>query len=259
MSSRTDRPAVTHDDTLETDPKDTPATLDRRAALRRLGGLALGAALMGAAHGQGMAHGHGAANPAMPGGHAPGSPMAGGATDAPPSGPRPMGRPHAHAAPWHGATCAFCGMTVATPDGFAQGPGFRERTYAQWSFGAEARHFESIGCALGWAYAHGVTDGDGAALYVADYAAPAAMEAGDLLDARAAAFLWAEGLPTSMRARWGAFPDQGAAAAFAASFDRRLGSLGRRRYADLSFLEDHAPLPLMNLIPLLARAAGLVG
>jgi hypothetical protein len=242
-------------------PEPAPESLDRRTALRRLGGLALGAALFGSAHGQGMMHQHGADH-AMPGAM-PGAPMAGGsgpaAADAPPAGPRPMGRPHAHAAPWDHATCAFCGMTIATPEGFPQGAGFRERTYAQWSFGAEARHFESIGCALGWAYAHGVLDGEGAALYVADYAAPAAMDAAALLEARTAAFLWAEALPTSMMARWGAFADQGAAAAFVAAHERAVGPLGRRRYADLTFLQDQAPLPLMNLIPLLARAVGLVG
>jgi hypothetical protein len=239
-------------------PEPAPETLDRRTALRRLGGLALGAALLGSAHGQGMMHGHGADH-ATPGG----SPMAGGAgpgaADAPPSGPRPAGRPHAHPAPWDHAACAFCGMTIATPEGFPQGAGFRERTYAQWSFGAEVRHFESIGCALSWAYAHGVADGEGAALYVAGYDAPMAMDAADLLDARSATFLWAERLPTSMMARWGAFADQGGAAAFAAAHERATGPLGRRRYADLTFLQDQAPLPLMNLIPLLARAVGLVG
>lgn len=254
----------------DTERPDVPVlleTLDRRAALRRLGGLALGAALLGSAgaqgamhgqggmHGQGAQHGHGAAGHAMPG-----APMGGGAgpaADAPPAGPRAAGRPHAHAVPWGEAVCAFCGMTVATPPGAPQGDGFRERTYAQWSFGAEARHFESIGCALGWAYAHGVLDGDGAALYVAAYDAPTPTAA--LLDARTATFLWAEGLPTSMVARWGAFADPAAAAGFVAGFERAEGPLGRRRTADLAFLEDVAPLPLMNLVPLLARAVGLVG
>lgn len=252
MSQGSDRPDVHPESNLETQ------TLDRRTALRRLGGLALGAALIGSAHGQGMMHGHGASGATMPGG-----PMAGGAgpgaADAPPSGPRPTGRPHAHAAPWDHATCAFCGMTIATPEGFPQGAGFRERTYAQWSFGAEARHFESIGCALSWAYAHGVADGAGAALYVAGYDAPMAMEAAGLLDARTATFVWAERLPTSMMARWGAFADQRAAAAFVATHERAVGPLGRRRFADVTFLQDQAPLPLMNLIPLLARAVGLVG
>lgn len=254
MSQGTDRPDVPS----ESNPESAAEPLDRRTALRRLGGLALGAALLGSAHGQGTMHGRSASGTAMPGG-----PTAGGAgpgaADAPPSGPRRMGRPHAHAAPWDYATCAFCGMTIATPEGFPQGAGFRERTYAQWSFGAEARHFESIGCALSWAYAHGVADGDGAALYVAGYDAPTAMDAVGLLDARTATFLWAERLPTSMRARWGAFADQRAAAAFAAAHERAVGPLGRRRFADLAFLEDQAPLPLMNLIPLLARAVGLVG
>ncbi|MFN2322960.1 MAG: nitrous oxide reductase accessory protein NosL [Trueperaceae bacterium] len=256
MSFDPDRPnpATTH---LSTSPE---RLIDRRQVLQ-LGGVALAAALAGTVHAQEMMHQHGADH-AMPGAM-PGSPMAGGAgagaADGPPPGPRPMGRPHAHAAPWGDATCAFCSMTIATPEGFPRGAGFRERTYAQWSFGAEARHFESIGCALSWAYAHGVSDGDGAALYVAGYDAPVAMNAAALLDARAATFLWAERLPTSMMARWGAFPDQGAAAAFAAVHERAVGPLGRRRFADLTFLQDQAPLPLMNLIPLLARAVGLVG
>ena len=256
MSIGTDRPVVAG----EPAPASTPETLDRRTALRRLGGFALGAALFGSAHGQGMMHDHGASG--MPGAHVPGSPMSGGAdpaADAPPAGHRAAGRPHAHAAPWGHATCAFCGMTIATPAGFPQGAGFRERTYAQWSFGTEARHFESIGCALSWAYVHGVADGDGAALYLAAYDAPAAMDAGALLDARTATFLWAERLPTSMMARWGAFADQRAAAAFVAAHEGAVGPLGRRRYAELTLLQDHAPLPLMNLVPLLARAAGLVG
>ncbi|MDF1524374.1 MAG: nitrous oxide reductase accessory protein NosL [Trueperaceae bacterium] len=228
------------------------ATLDRRQVLR-LGGAALAAALTGAVHAQGMMHQHGADG--TPASGTMGAPAGGAAVAGPPAGARGTGHPHAHAIPWGEGGCAFCDMTLATPEGFPQGAGFRERTYAQWAFAGEARHFESIGCALGWAYAHGVLDGEGAALYVAGYDAAPAQGPADLLAGREATFVWAERLPTSMRARWGAFADQRAAAAFMAG----RAELGRRRYADLALLEDLAPLPLMNLIPLLARQAGLLG
>jgi hypothetical protein len=250
---------------FEPEPTNVPAaattpdvgTLDRRQVLR-LGGAALAAALAGAVHAQGMMHQHGAEG--APAGGAPGGgmmgPHGGGAAVAgPPPGARGTGHPHAHAIPWSEGRCAFCDMTLATPEGFPQGAGFRERTYAQWAFAGEARHFESIGCALGWAYAHGVLDGEGAALYVAGYDAAPAQDPADLIAGSEATFVWAERLPTSMRAQWGAFVDQRAAAAFMAGRDE----LGRRRYADLALLEDLAPLPLMNLIPLLARQAGLLG
>jgi hypothetical protein len=174
-----------------------------------------------------------------------------------PPASRLAARPAAHSIPWADGTCAFCGMTLATPEGFAQGPGFRERTYAQWAFDDEARHFESLACAFNWAYAHGVVDGEGGALHVAPYDLAARPSTADLLAGRRVTFLWAEGLPASMRARLGAFADRAAAAAFVARFAE--GALGRRRFVDLNLLTDFAPLPEANLETLLAYQVGLIG
>lgn len=228
------------------DASTTSVDLDRRAALRRLARIAGGAVLVASAgpvlaqmqHGQPGAHGHGAA--------------AAGPTPPPPGAT--SGRPAAHAIPWGDGRCAFCDMTLVTPMGGAAAPGFRERTYAQWAFDGEARHFESIGCALGWAYAHGVVDGEGAALYVAAYDQVARPEGpAELVAGSEAAYLWAERLPASMMARVGAFASEPAAAAFAAA---RAADLGRHRTVDLALLADFAPLPIANLVPLLQRQLG---
>ncbi|MFU8889256.1 MAG: nitrous oxide reductase accessory protein NosL [Trueperaceae bacterium] len=222
---------------------------DRRRAIRRLGALAAGALVVasGATTVQAqMQHGH-----QHGGGPATGMAPASGAT--PPPAGTATGRPDAHAIPWAEGRCAFCDMTLATPPAAPQGAGFRERTYAQWAFGGEARHFESIGCALGWAYAHGVVDGEGAALYVAAYDQTEPPTHSELLAAAGATFLWAERLPASMMAKVGAFARQADAAAFVAP---RSAQLGRRRYLDLTLLADLAPLPIANLVPLLQRQLG---
>jgi hypothetical protein len=223
----------------------TPFDLTRRSALKRLGVTLLGAALAPPA----LAQLH------TPLEHRPGEhPHHHGAAAGPTAAPVGVaaGHPQPHPVPWHHATCAFCDMTLATPAGAPQGAGFRERTYAQWAFAEEARHFESIGCALGWAYAHGVHDGAGAALYVAAY--DAADPTGSMLLAgHGVSFLWAERLPTSMAARVGAFASEADAAAFVASHQAHLG---RVRFADLSLLADLAPLPIANLVPLLQRQLG---
>jgi len=243
------------------DPKPAPdATFDpeRRRAIQRLGALAAGAlvAAGGAtavAQGQmqhGHQHGSGPGANAGPG-HAMGMAPGGGAT--PPPAGAAMGRPDAHPIPWAEGRCAFCDMTLATPPAAPQGAGFRERTYAQWAFDGEARHFESIGCALGWAYAHGVVDGEGAALHVAAYDQAEPPSHAELLAAAGATFLWAERLPASMMAKVGAFARQADAAAFVAP---RGAQLGRRRYLDLTLLADLAPLPIANLVPLLQRQLG---
>jgi len=222
----------------------------RRAAIKRLGlGLLSMAATapvlaqMQHADPQQHQHRHGAGGM----GHGSSAP---GAT--PPPAGAGDGHPHAHAVPWHHATCAFCDMTLATPAGAPQGPLFRERTYAQWAFAGEARHFESIGCALGWAYAHGVRDGAGAALYLTPYDAVDPLTA-TLIAGRTATFLWAERLPASMMAKVGAFASEGDAATFAAP---RAAQLGRVRTLDLALLADLAPLPIANLVPLLQRQLG---
>lgn len=222
----------------------------RRRALRGLGLAAVGAVLAAAGGtasaqmDQAHQHGHGA-------GGAMGMAPASGATPPPPG--TAGGRPAPHAIPWMDGRCAFCDMTLATPEGAPQGAGFRERTYAQWAFAGEARHFESIGCALGWAYAHGVLDGEGAALYLASYDQAARPAAAALIAGHDATFLWAERLPASMRARVGAFARHADAAAFVA---RRGDELGRRRFVDLSLLVDLSPLPIANLVPLLQRQLG---
>jgi len=240
---------------LGSDPERAALGFDpqRRLALRGLGLAAVGAVLaaVGGAGGtasaqmdHGHQHGHGA-------GGAMGMAPASGATPPPPGAA--SGRPAPHAIPWMDGRCAFCDMTLATPEGAPQGAGFRERTYAQWAFADEARHFESIGCALGWAWAHGVLDGEGAALYLAAYDQDARPTAAVLLAGHDATFLWAEQLPASMRARVGAFARHADAAAFVA---RRGDQLGRRRFVDLSLLVDLSPLPIANLVPLLQRQLG---
>jgi hypothetical protein len=222
----------------------------RRAAIKRLGLGLLGVAAatpvlaqMQHANPQQHQRQHGAGGM----GHGSSAP---GAT--PPPAAAGDGHPHAHAVPWHHATCALCDMTLTTPAGAPQGAAFRERTYAQWAFAEGARHFESIGCALGWAYAHGVRDGAGAALYLTPYDAVDPLTA-PLIAGRTATFLWAERLPTSMMAKVGAFASEGDVATFVAP---RAERLGRVRTLDLALLADLAPLPIANLVPLLQRQLG---
>ena len=236
----------------------------RRRFLRALGALALGALAAptlavaeghahqhghehGHAHGQEHGHAHGHAHQ-----HGHGA-MPGDAADR--AAPLP-----AQPIPWESATCAFCDMTIATPDGAPQGPLFRERTYAQWVLPADAEgevralHFESIACALNYAYVYGLRDGASGTLYVTDAAGSLPAGAAQLLLARHAVFHWGEHLRVAMMARLIAFGDADARAAHAAAHPDE----GRQvRYA-LDTLEDLAPLPEMNLIPLLARHAGLL-
>lgn len=230
----------------------------RRALLRHFAAAGVGALLTTAF---GAAAAQGQHMPGMPGGgmghggmsHGAGMGDAHADTGAtPPPAGAAMGPADRHAIPWSD-TCAFCGMTLTNPTDAPQGPLFRERTYAQWAFANEARHFESIGCALGWAYAHGVRDGMGASLYVAAYDQIAAPTAPLLAAARDATFLWAERLPASMMARVAAFRHYTDAVAFAAG---RGDALGRRRFIDLTLLEDMAPPPIANLFPLLQRQMG---
>ncbi len=156
--------------------------------------------------------------------------------------------------PWGEATCAFCGMTIATPEGGNLPAGFRERTYGQIRLeGGETLHFESLACMANHAYAINVRDGHGATLYVADEGAANTPDHG-LLAARDATFLWAEGLQVSMMAKLAAYPNEAAAMAAMG----RLEAPGRHYLMDASMLYDLAPVPEMNLIPLLARASGLV-
>jgi len=162
--------------------------------------------------------------------------------------------------PWQEGRCAFCNMTIATPEGGALPPGFRERTYAQMRLaddaggeGTQALHFESVACLHNYAYATGLRDGHGATFYVADAGAPQAPQHGLMLS-REATYLWAEGLRVSMAARMAAYPNDDAAVAALA----RLDAPGRHRLLDAVTIADLAPLPEMNLIALLARASGLL-
>ncbi len=227
---------------------------DRRTFIKRLAlasvaapfSLRLAAAQMpgqGAQHGPGMGHGPGMQH----------GPMAAGAA----GGVGPDVLPPA-AIPWDTGTCAFCGMTIATPPDASVGPGFRERTYGQVRLaqaeaaGEGAYHYESLGCLFNHAYVLGLTDGHGATFYVANLADPPAT-ADELLLGRAAVFLWAENLSVSMRARLGAFPDAEAAAGHLHGHPE----LGRAHLHREDELMDLAPLPIGNLVPLLVRHLGL--
>ncbi len=166
----------------------------------------------------------------------------------------------AQAIPWQVGGCAFCDMTIATPAGAPQGEGFRERTYAQWVVAhpdgapAEAHHFESIACALNYAYVHGLRDGADATLYVTDAAGSLPASAEHLLPARRALFHWGEHLRVAMMARLIAFADAEARQAHADASPEE----GRQASYRLATLEDLAPLPTMNLVALLARHTGLL-
>lgn len=224
----------------------------RRTFLRRLGhgvgALTLAALTTSAAAQHGQAHGH-------DDGHAHG--------DGHQHGPMPPASDAitlpAQPIPWVDGVCAFCGMTIATPAAAPQGELFRERTYAQWVVpgvdGApQALHFESIACALNHAYVHDRRHGRDGTLYVSDAAGslPAAPEG--LVDARRAVFHWGERLQVAMMARLIAFADDAGRDAHRDANPNE----GRSERYTLQTLEDLAPLPEMNLIPLLARHAGLL-
>jgi len=215
-----------------------------RSAARGLGALTLGTLASGLVRAQ---HGPGA----MPHGHS----HAMAAADPQRRAPLP-----AHDIPWADGTCAFCGMTLATPAGAPQGPTFRERTYAQWVVAAadadapSMHHFESIACALNHAYVHAVRDGVQGTLYVTDAGGALPASAPSLLLARHAVFHWGERLQVAMMARLVAFADD-------ASRDAHLRTHpdeGRTARYALTTLEDLAPLPEMNLVALLARHSGLL-
>ncbi len=162
--------------------------------------------------------------------------------------------------PWDAGTCDFCGMTLRTPEGGALPAGFRERTYGQIRLADDARvggrdalHFESLACLHNRAWVEGLRDGHGATFHVADHAAPP-QGAAELLLGRDASYLWAEGLRVSMNARFAAFASPAARDAALAALERP----GRHRVLDAALLADLAPLPEMNLVPLLAQYSGLL-
>ena len=240
-----------HSEAHDSEPR-VPLEPSRRRFLRGLG-RGLGALGLGviATHAFAQQHGGQAQQHDQQPGHAG---MGGAAANAgaPLVAPQPV--------PWHDGACAFCGMTIATPAGAPQGEGFRERTYAQWVLAgdgevpARAVHFESIACALNYAYVHGVRDGLGASLFVTDSAGSLPPSADVLVPARRAVFHWGEHLRVAMMARLIAFADDEARDAHAHAH----ADEGRQARYRLITLEDLAPLPEMNLIPLLARHAGLL-
>lgn len=156
--------------------------------------------------------------------------------------------------PWEHGVCAFCGMTVVTPEGGANPPGFREKTYAQIRLapghelhGEHTLHYESLACMFNHAYTQNIVDGHAATFYVADVmAAPATAD--DLLLSRSAVFLWAENLSVSMAAHLGAFPSREVLEVYLAD-----GSLGRHHVHTSATLADLAPLPEAGLLGLLIR------
>ena len=156
--------------------------------------------------------------------------------------------------PWQHGVCAFCGMTVVTPEGGANPPGFREKTYAQIRLapghelhGEHTLHYESLACMFNHAYTQNIVDGHAATFYVADVMAPPTV-AEDLLLSRSAVFLWAENLSVSMRAHLGAFPSRAVLEVYLA-----YGNLGRHHVHTAAALADLAPLPEAGLLGLLNR------
>lgn len=162
--------------------------------------------------------------------------------------------------PWENGTCAFCGMTIATP---ADGPnplGFRERTYAQIRLAPEheggtpvSMHYESLACMFNHAYVLGIVDGHEATFYVVDLAEVDArgthpLTAADLVLSRKAAFLWAADLAASMQAWLGAFRDEAALHDYTSHHQ-----VGRRHVLDAELLADLAPVPEAGLLGLLNK------
>ena len=227
----------------------TTPNLDRRRFLGKLALAGIGAPLLASAAAQ-MAHQHGDD-------HTPGMQHMGMHMGAPSIGPDVL--PSAKI-PWSTGICAFCNMTIATPEGGALPRGFRERTYAQIRLvdgqridGNDTLHFESVACMVNYAYARDLRDGHGATFYVADERAGSTPEHGLLLG-RDARYLWAEGLQVSMAAKLAAYPTTIAATERVAQLDVP----GRHYLLSAQELYDLAPLPEMNLVPLLARATGLL-
>jgi len=157
--------------------------------------------------------------------------------------------------PWTEGRCAFCDMTIRTPEGDARGAGFREQSYSQLALAdGSAQHFESITCLINYAFVHNLNDGHGTTFYVTDRGKFSPAAPGELVKARAATFYWAERLLVVMNSRLLAFATPETAQAFAEAHPEH----GRQRLLSFDLLLDLAPLPSVNLIPLLARHAGLL-
>ena len=208
-----------------------------KSAALGLGVLAMAALAPARAHG-GHGHGHGH-------GHGPmrDLPAIGGEVVSAQPIPRAEGR------------CAFCDMAIKTPEGDPRGAGFREQTYSQLALAdGGALHFESITCLINYTSVHNLNDGHGTTCYVTDRGNFSPAAPGELVMARAATFYWGERLLVVMNGRLLAFATPEAAQAFAEAHPEH----GRQRLISLDWLTDFAPLPSVNLVPLLARHAGLL-
>ncbi|MBS3966133.1 MAG: nitrous oxide reductase accessory protein NosL [Truepera sp.] len=157
--------------------------------------------------------------------------------------------------PWADGLCAFCNMTLKTPEGDPRGAGFREQTYSQLALAdGNTLHFESITCLINYTSVHNLNDGHGTTFYVTDRGNFSPAAPGELVMTRAATFYWGERLLVVMNGRLLAFATPEAAQAFAEAHPEH----GRQRLLSFDLLLDLAPLPSANLIPLLARHAGLL-
>ncbi len=163
--------------------------------------------------------------------------------------------------PWDTGRCAFCGMPIKTPPGGWKGkklpPGFFERTYAQIVFDdGKALHFESIACMINYAYAKGIVDGEGATFYVmAVDGSQVPCKPVGLVPAREATFVWGQNLMTTMKAHLLATKSPKDAGVLV---KKRAKKIGRFHLLTFDLIWDLAPLPEVNLVPLLAKHTGLL-
>jgi len=163
--------------------------------------------------------------------------------------------------PWDSGRCAFCGMPIKTPPGGWKGkklpPGFFERTYAQIVFeDGKALHFESLACMFNYAYAKGIVDGEGATFYVmAVDGSQVPCKPIGLVPAREAIYVWGQNLMTTMKAHLLATKSVEDARTLA---KKRAGKIGRVHFLTFDLLWDLAPVPEVNLVPLLAKHTGLL-
>lgn len=156
--------------------------------------------------------------------------------------------------PWHSGVCAFCGMTITTPEAGMNDPGFREKTYGQIRLapgheldGEATLHYESLACMFNHAYTKNIVDGHGATFYVANFMRPPRVAA-ELLLSRNATFLWAAGLSVSMGAHLAAFANSDAVNMYVSH-----NHVGRYHTHSAAELADLSPLPEAGLLGLLNR------
>ncbi len=187
--------------------------------------------------------------------------LGGGAWAKAPAKPLAVGKVPPAEVPWDKGRCAFCGMPIQTPPGGWKGkklpPGFFERTYAQIAFeDGKALHFESLACMFNYAYAKGIVDGDGATFYVmAVDGSQVPCKPIGLVPAREATYVWGEKLMTTMKAHLLATKSPEDAKVL---IKKRAKKIGRIHILTFDLLWDLAPVPEVNLVPLLAKHTGLL-